>query len=656
MARILDYVSAAELERFENQDFFDEDERERLLPPKKPRGRPRKGDGILPSFSVAPIGEETSREQSLLPDGSILVKKRRGRPKGSFRKNAVNVTSTKPSVLSVPSNTIKKPRGRPPRQKNLSVVIPAFNGPQPQHLESTPGTQSEDDAMLENPKPQYSMMAASGLGQTDSEDLTSRDQSVELMPSLKKRRLNTENASIDSILDDHDDYRSSTQPKRVKAFSDMSPDPIADDSMALLRQFQARVYGPDHFTKSSSIPHRQGKLSLTNEEISFHTARSSLNSSSSDLLVDRIPSRLERLPKENVPLEPLPGEKKSQSPPANVSTQVFTSHIPSHQRVDTSPIKSTSPSKSIRRKISLTPHFPPSLSSSRERNENGSVASSRSHPSVPPANRHIPPKPTKPTLSQPSSTQPSITKNRNPSPQPQRRNPPSQSFQASSSTSKLGFAGLPRAKHITDYFAPKPTPAASNRPPIAQPRHSPSSQLLGPTDSNNRDESDSEDQLARDPSPSPSPSPSSTTHSDSDSISSEVVAVRLPNRTTTTLAPTTVQATRSQEEPSPNHHDPGHETDTDTDSSEDEDDDDDGDDITSTAPTPAANPTAITPIVRSTYTTTNTAVRVPTQSSAAESLNRAFELDDDDDNDEADGVSDTKSDSLNSEVMIIRPA
>lgn len=618
MARILDYVSAAELEKFENQDFFDEDERERLLPPRKPRGRPRKGDRNFPSFIVAPIEEATSREQSLLPEGPFLIKKRPGRPKGSFRKNAVKLTSTKPSVLVEPSITIKKPRGRPPRQKNLSIVIPAFNGPQPQHLESNPGTQSEDEEMLDYPKPQYSMLAASGLGQTDSEDLTSRDPSVELMPSLKKRRLNTENASIDPSLDDHDDNRSLIQTKRAKAFSDMSPDPIADDSIALLRQFQARVYGPDHSEKGNRIPHRQCKPSLTNEDSRFYTPRSSLDSSSSDLLMGQIPSRLELLPTGNVRSKLLPGEKIPQIPLGNISTQapashlhnsITASHYPRHHRVDISPTKSTSPSKSIRRKLSLTPHFPPSMSSSRDRSNNDSGESGRSQPSVPLASRHIPQQPTKP---QPSTIRPSITKKRNPS--PQRRKPPSQPSQALSSTSKLGFAGVPRAKHITDYFAPKPTPAASNPPPTAQPRHSPSSQLLGPTDSNNR-ESDSEDQLARDP----SPSPSSSADSDSDSISSEVMVARPPNRISTT------QAARPQEEPPSNHHNREPETETETGSSEDDDDD-----VTSTAPA-----------LRSTTTT----LRV--QSHAAEPFDRDRD---------GEGDSESDSESLSSEVMIVRPA
>ena len=636
MARILDYVSPAELERFENQDFFDEDERERLLPPKKPRGRPRKGDIKFPSFSVAPIGEETSREQSLLPQGSILIRKRRGRPKGTFRKNAVTLTSTKLSVLSDPSVTIKKARGRPPRQKHLPVIVPAFNGPQPQHLESSPGTHSESDEILDNPKPQYSMIAASGLGQTDTEDLTSRDQSVELMPPSKKRRLDSENVSIDPSLNDHNDDRSSSQTEKAKTFSDMSPDPIADDSIALLRQFQARVYGPDHSEKGSSIPHRQGKPSLTNDDSHLHTPRSSLGSSSSDSLTGHIPRRLKVFPTENEPSKSLPEEKIFQGPPGNISTKVATSYIdnsitashsPRHHREDTPPIKSTSPSKSIRMKISLTPHFPPSMSFSKNTSKKDS-AESRSQPSLPPASRHVSQQPTNPTLS-PSSriTPPSLIKKRKLSPQ-RPNNAPSRSSQASS-TSKVGFAGLPQAKNITDYFSPKPPTTVSNPPPT-QPRHSPSTQLLGPKDSNGNSKS----------------------YSDSDSISSEVVFVR-PNRV---VLPTAQAAAtpepRSQEDPS-----------TSTSSSSDQTDPDDSEAIISSeaeseaALVPPGDPTAPLLLLQPTTTTTTTMVQSNAEEEEEEeeeeeAWNQAFELSDHDE-----GVSaDSDSDTLNSEVMIIRPS
>ena len=490
MAKILDHVSPAELERFENQDFFDEDERERLLPPKKPRGRPRKGDKLLPSFNVAPVGEETSREHSLLPEGPILSKKRIGRPKGTFRKKAVNQ----------PSTVVKKPRGRPPRQRNLSVVIPTFNGPQPQNVESTPGTQSESDGILDNPKPQYSMIAASGLGQSDTEDQTSRDQSVELGPSSKRRRLDKGNAAIDSSLNDNNAGRSLSQNDRAELFSDMSPDPIADDSTALLRQFQARVYDHNHSEKSHGISYRQSKSSLTFDDSHFYTPRSSLDSSSSDSLMRHKQSRLKSPPKENTPSKPSREEEPLQLPTKTVPTRIPTSFSeksiimscsPHHQPANTPPDKSTSPTQSIRRKISLTPHFPPNMSFSQSRSIKNS-AERRPKPSPPPASRHIPPQPTRTTLLQSSSTQRPLPKKRK-LPPTIRRAPSQSSHSQTSSTSKLGFAGLPRARSITDYFAPKaPIP---NPPPPIKPRHSPSSQLLGSVaaDSNHDSDSDSED-------------------------------------------------------------------------------------------------------------------------------------------------------------------
>ena len=616
VAKILDHVSPAELERFENQDFFDEDERERLLPPKKPRGRPRKGDKLLPSFNVAPVGEETSREQSLLPEGSILTKKRIGRPKGTFRKKAVDQSST----------VVKKPRGRPPRQRNLSVVIPTFNGPQPQNVDSTPGTQSESDEILDNPKPQYSMIAASGLGQSDTEDQTSRDQSVELGPSSKRRRLDIENAFIDPSLNDNNAGRSSSQNHRAELFSDMSPDPIADDSTALLRQFQARVYSPNHSEKSHSIPHRQSKSSLTFDDSHFYTPRSSLGSSSSDSLMRHNPRHLKSFPKENTPSNPPREEVSPQLPPENIPTKVPTSfsenskimsHSP-HQSVNTPPNKSTSPAKSIRRRISLTPHFPPSMSFSHSRSMKHSPER-RPKPSPPPASRHIPPQPTRTTLLQSSSTQFPNPKKRKLSPKPRRA--PSQSSQSqTSSKTKLGFAGLPRAKSITDYFAPK-APVPNPSPPI-KPRHSPSSQLLGSAaaDSNHDSDSDSEDQLAREP------SSDSDSESDSDSRNSEVMIIHRNPTTQPTDTETSLQ------EPSSSSH-----TSSDLDESEAQSSDSSHNDAS-----PHISNTAASSIHRRIIPTTKP--RRPTGS-----LTTAFELDDDDD-----GVTESDSDSRGSEVMIIK--
>lgn len=656
VAKILDYVSPAELERYENQDFFDEDERERLLPPKKPRGRPRKGDTVVPSFNIAPIGEETSREQSLLPEASVSIKKKIGRPIGSYKKTGSKFTSvqpsipskvkigrpigsykrghykkkvdrftsTKPSVLSEPSTSIKTGPGRPPRQKNLSVVIPSFNGPQPQELESAPSAESESDEKLGAPKPQYSMVAASGLGQSDTEDVTSRDPSVELVPSIKRRRLDT--AFINLSSDANGDERSPHPPKRARVFPESSPDPIADDSAALLRQFQARVYGPDHSAKSSTIPHQQSKPSPTLDDSSSllrqfraHTHSSSLGSSSSDSLMGPTPRPLKPLPAQYVSSKPLPKEKvlPQQPPPRGDRAKVPASYLKNSITVSCSPwrppakttsTRPTSPSKSIPRKVSLTPHFPPSTSFNHGPMDGS--ADSRPQSSLSSTSRHAPSQRSNTAFSQSSRMMPARPKKKKASPTP--RIAPSQLSQTSSK-SKLGFAGLAQAKDITDYFAPKATVAKTT--PIPAP-HSPTLQLLGPEDS------ESEDQLAR--------------KSSSDSISSKVVIVRQNRGTSTNKTATTAEA-RPQKPSSSNAREPIDLGSSEDDSSEDESEA--GHDSTTHISNPAA-------LVQPTASSANA-------QSSAEALNRAFEIEDDED---SDSDSDSKSDSLSSEVMIVRPS
>lgn len=645
VAKILDYVSPAELERFENQDFFDEDERERLLPPKKPRGRPRKGDGIIPSFNTVPIGQETSREQSLLPDAPILIKKKIGRPKGTFRKKAVNLTSTKPSVLSKPSTAIKRGRGRPRRQPNLSVVIPSFNGPQPQELESTPTTPSESDKIIKVPKPQYSMITASGLGQSDTEDVTSRDRSLEVLPSSRRRRLGTESASLDPSHDEDDAERSPTQAKRVKMFPDMSPDPIADDNIALLRQFQARVYGPDRPEKGSDISHRQCKPSLTSDSNHPRIRRSSLDSSSSDSTRGHTQRPLKSLPIPKVPSKPLPEEEFPRPPPGDNSTKVLTPcldssitvpHSPSHHPAKTPPARSTSPSKSIRRKVSLTPHIPPSTSVSYSKSLHR-PAQSGSQPSISSAGRQMPPQPSDTTLSQTSRITPSLPEKRKP-PSPTPQSAPSQSTQASS-PSKLGFAGLPRETAITDYFAPKASTVTKTPPPTIKPRYSPTMQLIGAADN----DSDSEDQLAH--------VDSSTT----DSIGSEAIIVRRPNRVT---PPTTTQAAVTSSSAHNHDLDSASSADDESSSSSSSSSEEDAHEHEHEAPTnrPVSNAAASSSPAQSTSTTTST-TKTTTKTNvqaneqvqhSADTLSRAL----DDEVGEEDPAS--ESDGLSTEVMVVR--
>lgn len=663
VAKILEHVSPAELERYENQDFFDEDERERILPQPKPRGRPRKLNEIAPSFNIAPIGEE----QSLLLEGSIPFKKRAGRPKGALnkkgrkvtsiapsirsklqigrpttsnkrgppRKKANILTSTKPSVLLESSTAIKRPRGRPPRQKNLAVVIPSFNGPQPQELESSIGAESESDDMLGDPKPQYSMVVASGLGQSDTEDTTSRDQSVEPVPSSKRRRMDNRNAFVDLSSDADDDERSPHPIKRARMLLETSPDPIADDSAALLRQFQARVYGPDHSAKSSNIPHRESKPSLTVDDhtalLKQFQARTRSRSSSSDSLMGPVPRPLKPLPTQHTksqpreasfPPPPPPKDHRLKVPASYLNNNITDSHPPRPQPEKATPIKPIPQSKFIQRRISLTPHFPPTTSFSHGPMDGS--ADSRPPSSISSASRFTPSQHTNRTTSQASRKRPSPSRKRALSPKAQ--SAPSQSS-ASSSTSKLGFAGLPQAKHITDYFTPKATVAKPTPTPIKTP-HSPSLQLLVP------DDSESEDQLAR--------------VSSSDSIGSEVIVVRRHS------APSVNRATTAEARPQASYKRPDP---IDIDSSEDASSSSSEEESEHDGPTLVSNTAA--PIQ-----STPDPIPHPKQlQRSAEAFNNAFEIEDDhDDGDsdsesdsESDSKSDSESDSLGSEGIIIRP-
>lgn len=590
----------------------------------------------MPNFNIAPVGEETSREQSLLPHGSVSIKKKAGRPKGwrkggkstttnpsvlkqgSSGKKADRITLLKRSLVSEASNVTKKARGRPRLQKNLSVVIPSFNGPQPQELESIPDAESESDELTDDPKPQYSMITASGLGQSDTEDMTSRDQSIEIVPasSLKKRSL---------------DERSAHPIKRAKRFSETSPDPIANDSAALLRQFQATVYGPDVSAKSSTIPHRPSKSSPTLDDraallrqFHAHTRSSSHGSSSSDSLMGPTPRPHKPSPTQSIPSNPLPrevtfqqhpipGDHSIKIPASKLNNSITISKPFQPQPAKAKPNKSTS--STTQRKVSFTPHFPPSTSF-RYGPTNGSAE--RKPPSHLSSNKHPPSQPTKITIPQSTRTIPSPPKKRKPSPPP--RSAPPQSSQTSS-TSKIGFAGIPQAKDITDYFAPKATATAKTT--TIQTPHSPTSQLLGPGDS------ESEDQLAR-------------KSSSFDSLGSEIIATpwnrdphpRNTQITATTTTSTTAAALEVQRQQGPSHPQEIIDLSSTEDESESEDEQQHDD----------------TAVVSSTTAPVTSSLTSSTRmQSSTDALNKAFEIEEDS---EEESESD---DSLGSEVMVIRP-
>ena len=489
-------------------------------------------------------------------------------------------------------------------------MIPSFNGPQPQELESTPSAESESDEISGHPKPQYSMITASGLGQSDTEDVISRDQSVELVSSSNKRRLDSSTAFVD--LDNADEIveRSPHPTKRAKSLPETSPDPIADDSAALLRQFQARVYGPDQSTKGSTEPSPTlDDSTALLRQFRAHSHPSSLGSSSPDSLMEPIPRQLKSPQAQHIPSKPLPEEaifphmsSSSKNPTKASALSITVCDPPKREPAKAAPTKLTSPPKAFQRKVSLTPHFPPPSTSLGHHSSLSVPADSRPRPSN---NRHAPSYPTNTDFPPSSRIMPSSPKKRKLSPVP--RNTPSQSSQASS-TSKIGFAGLPQAKHITDFFAPKAKTAKAA--PVKAPQ-SPTLQLLDPEDS------ESEDQLARGSSP--------------DSIGSEVVIVR-QNRVTPIYQAAATEA--MSQEPSNDNEQIYHDS-WEDDSSKDEREDEL--DITTHHPHTAA------PVYPG--------LSPAKVQDGAEALNQAFDLEDDGD---PDSNSDSDSDSLNSEVMIVR--
>lgn len=204
---------------------------------------------------------------------------------------------------------------------------------------------------------------------------------------------------------------------------------------------------------------------------------------------------------------------------------------------------------------------------------------------------------------------PSPPKKKKPSPIPQ--SAPPQSSQTSSTTSKIGFAGLPRAKDITDYFAPKATVAQTA--PIKAP-NSPTTQLLDP------EVSESEDQLARE-------------SSASDSTSSGVIVVGQSRVTPTNQA----AATEAKPQEQCSDHDRTDNESAEDDSSEDESEDEHAGKM----------------IVSDTAAPILSTASPRTEQSSSEALTKASEAKGDEK--DSSSESDSDSDSESSEVMIIRP-
>lgn len=205
LSHILNNVSQAELRRFENQDFLEEDVREAIQPPPKSKGRP-KGSRLIDGRLV-PAGASTgpSRTQKPQTQGSrpvVVIP-------SSSRALQRSVTLAPSSAISHLSVKVLAPSG----SQQVAVQVPSFNGPQPGQLKHVGETDassesSEDELSAQWPKrrPQYAMMAASGLAPLDSslEEDTSREVSMSRKPSHeatlsydheqspKRRRLDTQ--------------------------------------------------------------------------------------------------------------------------------------------------------------------------------------------------------------------------------------------------------------------------------------------------------------------------------------------------------------------------------------------------------------------------------------------------------------------------------
>ena len=345
LRKIFEFVTPAELERFENQDFIEEDEREKQerlakVLRKKAPGRPRKN----PLF-----GDKIFRELSMPASGLI---------------------------------NRKRPHGRPRRN---TVSAPSFNGPQPglevriptglRTSSMVPDSESSSEIQSTPRRQQYSMVAASGLAPPEtSEEETSREvsmartQSPDVEPSSNRRKLesrgihqylaptstpmvripldvrpkaishpaqrSTQSRVVD-ITEDKTDIKEAdtSKPLRYDGTKDSSPMlGIDEERQALLRQSQSRD-NQQNSPASSSSDSLIGSIIVPRTEQS-QSQLSQATQKQADSIDN--PFSIKASPRSASNLPPL----RNKAGDSTSSTQ----HTP--------------PNKSRPRKVSLTPHFP----------------------------------------------------------------------------------------------------------------------------------------------------------------------------------------------------------------------------------------------------------------------------------------------------------
>ena len=345
LRKIFDFITPAELERFENQGFIEEDEREKQerlakMLRKKAPGRPRKN----PLF-----GDTISREQSTLASGLI---------------------------------NRKRPHGRPRRN---TVSAPSFNGPQPglevriptglRTSSMVPDSESSSEIESTPRRQQYSMVAASGLAPPEtSEEETSREvsmagtQSPDVEPSSKRRKLEsggilqylapTSTPMVRIPLDVRP--KAISHPAQISTQSrlvDLTEDKTDSEEVDTIKPLS--YDGPKDSSPMLGID--EERQALLRQPQSRDNQQNSPASSSSDSLIGSIIAPRTQPSQSQLSQATQKQANSIDNPfPLKASPRSASSLPPLRNKAgdSTSSTQHTPPNKSRPRRVSLTPHFP----------------------------------------------------------------------------------------------------------------------------------------------------------------------------------------------------------------------------------------------------------------------------------------------------------
>ena len=448
------------MERFENEDFLAEDHREEeqarldaLKPPKKGPGRPKKY-----------LGDDTSREVSVTPG---------------------------------PTNAVKRPPGRP---RKFAVVIPAFNGPKPSQERpitvqespkraSSESSEAEFEPELPSRIPAYSMMQASGLEPieechdeaTSREVTTSGDQSLdELGPSPKRRKVSSGLLYMDTtspLAQPEQTLKGKSLPQQERAMppsqsrSPKLPSYEVDETKGGKSRSENEIEDVDVIATYNAEAEREALL----QRFLPNSTRdsSAVSDSSSDSLVGAAstpPRNLHAHPSRPARTSPPeathshPSRPAQRTPPIGVEFTTPTTVIPArptskphqdHHLVPTSdsPINAVSPNKSKPRRLSMTPNFPHGSRPNSSKRLEGAIDSRLPSSSSSLAISEVR---TKPDISPPpqhNKRKASVESESNISGKAATNNAP-----PISQSRRLGPQRISSPKDITAYFAPRSTP------------------------------------------------------------------------------------------------------------------------------------------------------------------------------------------------------